>query len=100
MAGFIFAGFDCSGGAVLTVVELLEEAGTGLAHELAADFFAGHSRAVVQQSAALRVLQSRGGAGEAAVYKRCAGASRVVMVSARPAASRLPECAAETHVRE
>jgi len=39
--------------------ELLEEAGTGLARELAADFFAGHARAVVHQSAAMRVLQAQ-----------------------------------------
>ncbi len=68
--------------------ELLEEAGTGLARELAADFFAGHARAVVHQSAAMRVLQSRSGAGEAAVYKRCAGASGAVIASAAPAARR------------
>jgi len=68
--------------------ELLEEAGTGLARELAADFFAGHGRAVVHQSATLRGLQSRSGAGEAAVYKRSAWASGAVMASAAPAASR------------
>ncbi|KAK9825453.1 hypothetical protein WJX81_002266 [Elliptochloris bilobata] len=50
--------------------ELLEEAGTGLAAKLAAEHFAAHERAVMHESARLRVLQSREGAGPGASYTR------------------------------
>ena len=52
--------------------ELLEEAGAGLADELAAEHFAAHERAVLYQSGRMRVLQSREGSGTDATYTRCA----------------------------
>ena len=52
--------------------ELLEEAGAGLADELAAEHFAANERAVLYQSARMRVLQSREGSGPDATYTRCA----------------------------
>ena len=52
--------------------ELLEEAGASLAGELAAEHFAAHERAVLYQSARMRVLQSREGSGPGATYTRCA----------------------------
>lgn len=52
--------------------ELLEEAGAGLADELAAEHFAAHERAVLYQSVRMRVLQSREGSGPNAMFARCA----------------------------
>ena len=52
--------------------ELLEEAGAGLADELAAEHFAAHERAVLHQSGRMRVLQSREGSGPDAMHTRCA----------------------------
>lgn len=65
--------------------ELLEEAGAGMAGELAAEHFAAHERAVLYQSARMRVLQSREGSGPDATYTRSAHQAAPAVVSCQGA---------------